>query len=561
MNWFRPTQTPSALSAESIISALYKGVHGRDADLEGLALYVGRLRKGTPLSEIIAEFLASPEHESRWSHHTSPRFAIRPEDAITALYHGVHSRPPDEEGHSLYTRLLRSGTPLSEIVGTFVGSPEFMKARKHRDKSQSSLLPDFHWLISLARSDLPPQTLIRELQKKFNEALPLMTAAYHSERMAKALLLKVGNAILLQGEYVRGHSSLVAKPLAFVIDPSNTCQLKCPGCIQSALGHYRWTKGLLDLKELKTLLAGHGPHAFHCNFYNWGEPLINRNLPDMIMETRKYVISTHISTNLSLSFDAEALVSSGLHWMTCSIDGTSQETLEVYRVGARMDRVLQSLSEVVAAKKKLGSYTPFIDWQFLMFDHNASDIEAAEELAKKIGVNQIRFCRPYDFAHPTITMKDIPDNRTVIFNHDDEGLRTPFRQMSSNLSLGIDEAFDEFMTLKIVGDAQPKSNNKCRWLYEQMVMDAQGRILPCCGGPSDEAWVFGNVGEPEVFNSPSYTWARVLGAEKQTACHSCPVADLPNEPNFCGEIHIPQWLGCIDWCEAFPQDELKKLWG
>ncbi|MEN8163073.1 MAG: radical SAM protein [Acidobacteriota bacterium] len=181
-------------------------------------------------------------------------------------------------------------------------------------------------------------------------------------------------------------------PDAFIVDPGNICNLRCPFCptglnLQS---HQR----MMKLEDYQVILEKIAPFAQHIGLYNWGEPLLNKNLPEMIEATHALRIQTIIDTNLSLSdltdAEAERLVSSGLSVLRASIDGASQESYEKYRVHGDFARTQNNLRALVAAKKRLGLASPSITWNFLINGHNESEIETARRAARDIGV-RIRF--------------------------------------------------------------------------------------------------------------------------------------------------------------------------
>jgi MoaA/NifB/PqqE/SkfB family radical SAM enzyme len=64
-----------------------------------------------------------------------------------------------------------------------------------------------------------------------------------------------------------------------------------------------------------------------------------------------------------------------------SIDGTTQEVYEQYRVGGKLEKVLQGARRVVKWKKELKSRTPFIIFQFLVVKPNEHQIEELRKLA------------------------------------------------------------------------------------------------------------------------------------------------------------------------------------
>ena len=63
---------------------------------------------------------------------------------------------------------------------------------------------------------------------------------------------------------------------------------------------------------------------------------------------------------ISLMKNAKRTVESGLDRLIISIDGTTQEVYQQYRVGGNLEKVLQGASNIVKWKKELKSKTPFV---------------------------------------------------------------------------------------------------------------------------------------------------------------------------------------------------------
>src|SRR6266536_75694 len=51
---------------------------------------------------------------------------------------------------------------------------------------------------------------------------------------AKAVTLKVLNLILAKYHFVSRSAVLVSRPFGLLVDPSNGCNLACPGCVHSS---------------------------------------------------------------------------------------------------------------------------------------------------------------------------------------------------------------------------------------------------------------------------------------------------------------------------------------
>ena len=196
-----------------------------------------------------------------------------------------------------------------------------------------------------------------------------------------------------------------------------------------------------------------------------------------------------------------------------------------------------------------------------MFDHNIGEIAEAEELAKELGINQISFVTPYQVDDPKITADNLPEPRKVVFHNDLGKMWNAHQQSARALSPDIDEAFDNFMALEVKPEhSRSAARNKCHWLYEQTVMDAGGRILPCCGAPMKETWIFADRVAAGVFNNEKYISARELGDGADTACHTCPVVDGSRLPNVHAPEAFPHFLRGMDWLGLLPIDQLQPLW-
>jgi len=77
-----------------------------------------------------------------------------------------------------------------------------------------------------------------------------------------------------------------------------------------------------------------GDYVFFLDLFNWGEPLLDPNLEELVRIASARRIVTNVSSNLSLPLSderIESLVKSGLCQLVVSLDGTSQETYQNYR--------------------------------------------------------------------------------------------------------------------------------------------------------------------------------------------------------------------------------------
>ncbi len=139
-----------------------------------------------------------------------------------------------------------------------------------------------------------------------------------------------------------------------------------------------------------------GPYLFFVDFFNWGEPILNEQLPRMLQKLNDYYIEVRISSSLSAEISDEVIESlvGNLDWLTVSIDGFSQESYEKYRVNGNLELALSNMERIARLKKARGVRKPHIDWQYLVFSFNEHEIELARRYARKIEV-QFRPSAPF----------------------------------------------------------------------------------------------------------------------------------------------------------------------
>src|SRR5262245_56879301 len=119
------------------------------------------------------------------------------------------------------------------------------------------------------------------------------------------------NFLRAKYETYTGELDVQSYPYYLCLDPSDKCQLRCPTCPTGIENEGKRTKAAdapifrskratLSEDLLGALLDELGEYLFLINFYNYGEPLLNRNLPSFIRRATAFDIDTEIHTNLSL---------------------------------------------------------------------------------------------------------------------------------------------------------------------------------------------------------------------------------------------------------------------
>lgn len=189
-------------------------------------------------------------------------------------------------------------------------------------------------------------------------------------------------------------------PISISFEPTTSCNLRCPEC-PSGLRAFTRPTGMLQRNFFKETIDQLHKDLLYLVFYFQGEPYLNPDFLEMVKYASSKKIYTATSTNAHYLNDdnAKKTIESGLDRLIISIDGTTQDVYQQYRVGGRLDRVIEGAANVVKWKKQLKSKTPFIVFQFLVVKPNEHQIEDVKKLAREIGVDDVWFktAQVYDY--------------------------------------------------------------------------------------------------------------------------------------------------------------------
>ncbi|MFY8025589.1 MAG: radical SAM/SPASM domain-containing protein [Sediminibacterium sp.] len=276
--------------------------------------------------------------------------------------------------------------------------------------------------------------------------------------LSKLTIRRFWNGVKVYGSFRL--SRLISKPIqwgmpiSISFEPTTSCNLRCPEC-PSGLREFTRPTGMLQKDFFQETIDDIAPDLLYLIFYFQGEPYLNPQFLDMVKYANEKGIYTATSTNAHYLTDEKAkkTVESGLDRLIISIDGTSQEVYQQYRVGGKLDKVLEGARNIVKWKKELKSKTPFVFFQFLVVKPNEHQIAEIKALGKEIGVDQVRF------------------KTAQVYNYEEDpnGL-IPVNNKYSRYKKGADGKMKVKSGLK----------NYCWKLWHANVITWDGLVVPCC---------------------------------------------------------------------------------
>lgn len=190
--------------------------------------------------------------------------------------------------------------------------------------------------------------------------------------------------------------------MSLSIEPTTACNLGCPEC-PSGLKQFSRPTGNLKPEFFASILEQIRSHVSYLTFYFQGEPYIHPQFLELIRKAHEASIYTATSTNAHFLHpeNARRTVASGLDRIIISLDGTTQEVYEQYRVHGNMDKVIEGTRNLVAAKRELRSRSPHVILQFLVVRPNEHQVEDVFRLGAELGVDEVRLktAQVYDYAN------------------------------------------------------------------------------------------------------------------------------------------------------------------
>lgn len=305
---------------------------------------------------------------------------------------------------------------------------------------------------------------------------------------------RIENFLLAQSEMKNKEITLKSMPYRYIIEPSNKCNLHCPLCPTSIKSKDKQYFDL-SLEDFKKIIDQIKEYALEIYLQNWGEPTLNKNLPEMISYASKANIFTYVSTNFNLKYTdeyLEKLLKSGLSLLYIDVDGTNQESYAKYRVGGDFERLVKNIKKIVELKKKFSLKYPIIRTHFMVMKHNEQYIEEYKELAKTLEVDEYTVGNIQ--INPQTTYEWLPDNKDYVYESYYNEIEKP---------------------------------TTCNWLYAGMVINSDGGVSPCCI-TFDKKDYFDNIYQhsiESIRNNDYYTSARASFANKvqkeTTICAEC----------------------------------------
>ena len=238
---------------------------------------------------------------------------------------------------------------------------------------------------------------------------------------------------------------------------------------------------------------------------NSGEVFMNPDLVKILQYAYENGVKTTITNGVNLNYltdeQAEALVKYQVDTVTVSLDGASQKTYEIYRVGGNYKKVIDNIKKIIKYKKKHKSYFPFINWKFIVFGHNEHEIPRAKKEAKRLKL-EMKFDANWDPKYSPVKDKEMVIKETNIQSLDVNV--SPCEQLKEFEDGDVDWFF-------------------CRDLWDGPQINWDGQILGCCANFKENFG--GNAFKDGLLNALNNP--KMIYAKNMVTNNAKPAKDIP----------------------------------
>ena len=275
--------------------------------------------------------------------------------------------------------------------------------------------------------------------------------------------LKLYNFALNKFEKKIKRIHLKSLPINVMIEPANSCNLNCIGCITGTKHREAIQPQVLKFDQFKNYFDQVKDYVFNISLFNWGEPFLNKDIFSIIQyaSSNKCGVTVHSNLNIFNEIMAENAITAKLTHIYVAIDGATQETYEKYRRGGDLSQVFRNIELLVDKKRKKNSLFPILTWQYLAFPHNVHEIEEARIRSKQLKMDAFEVFRG---------------------NLDNIG------------TFGFERTYDSGEK-----DTSTSFKRSCDPLWDTLIIYPDGSVIPCCQAFREKD-IFGNVDETSVRN-------------------------------------------------------------
>lgn len=296
-----------------------------------------------------------------------------------------------------------------------------------------------------------------------------------------------------QGAYALKLTRTPVLPPCIDIEPNNTCNLRCRHC---QVTYWKKLSFYLDEKGFCKILD-QLPSLRSVKLQGMGEPLLNRQLPEMLRAGAERKMSMSFVTNGTVFTDSLAAQLQEITRLSIyfSVDGATAQTHESIRIGSNFDSIVKNIRDLTERRGAAGN--PFIAITTVVTSQNLHEIPQLVLLAGELGVDSLSL-------QTTLTSWG---KEEVNGHNRDISIPEKSEQLDKTLAEARIAAAANGVNLQVQYGDRYSRHRKCPWPWTRAFIAANGDVVPCCILADSDTIKMGNVFEESfatIWNSRGY---------------------------------------------------------
>jgi radical SAM protein with 4Fe4S-binding SPASM domain len=319
-------------------------------------------------------------------------------------------------------------------------------------------------------------------------------------------------------------------PTCLYLEVTNECNLTCKTC-PLTYGRVE-APALLTLEKVRLLVAQF-PSATRMVLHGIGEPLLNKELPDIISyltAAGKYVLFNSNATLLNARWQ-QALIDSQLDEYRVSLDATTPESYAEVRGKPMFSLILQNLESFITLKQRLHAVKPRVSLWLTGLKETLAELPEFLRIAHRLGIEEV-------YLQRLVYWQD--DNRDKLatseqslfqsLRHEEEAIIHASEALAKHLGIRFEASGATTPQQSIQQTEDPRPWARCMRPWTVMYITANGSVFPCCIAPfsteSLPSITLGNAFEEPlaaIWNAERYQQFRraLLSDEPHHSCRGC----------------------------------------
>lgn len=301
-------------------------------------------------------------------------------------------------------------------------------------------------------------------------------------------------------------------PFDIQLEITTVCNLHCimcRGALPMGPGKHMRLETLEKLVDQLPILYRVVPQGL-------GEPMLNPAIYRMVEYAAGKGCAVEFHTN-GMFLDRKRiarLMDAGLYALTVSVDGSTPQTFETIRAGAKMDRVVANLETLREMKRERGTDLPHVRFHVVVTKPGLPEVPDIIRLAARLGVEIVILSPLHIFAESMIPLAVEPDEWRGLYQYQrmarDMGVTLffiPWEPVEPVLVAGgrpgwtgqpaPDEGADVTPLPPSPQTASAGAHGKrrapCRYPWTGLYVTVEGDILPCSWALASGRKGMGNV--------------------------------------------------------------------